>query len=561
MRSRNVVSHTFDDHDHDIDLKNISSSDEEAIKSRGFEVDDDELKKTNIIMIQNPRIILCLGILLGVLLSIFIHHIDTKPIQNVHKSVKNAYRAHNEARKEYLKRYREAYLESILSSSANVVSKEEEERNTSNNEVISTATAADIEVDNTITEQEESKSTATFSYTSVEGKPCSGKYCWGKGLSITELVDAQLARWINKGGITPKDVEQTEGTHNIFTVDTNGDVLVVSGDHHPESGAMRQAEDYIRRAMQAYPNLYPETKIVLGRCCRGQDYPIYPVRESSEEEGLPLVISGAGYEEFLDILLPYVGHSMWDSRYEALHANLLTQGEGNWLSRKNEVVWRGALGCNVGCGKRGDLYFPSNHIEHCSDDQHNWDADGNGRTGGCEKSVAGKYHQRIQLVNISLNHPECVDARITSLNDHRDALRGYLTDSEITALRGSFISEEHLADYRYVVNVQNNAFADRLWRHLALGNVVFQEKWFFQEFFYDMLLPWVHFIPIKTDLSDLCEKVAWAKENEEKSRVISENGRSFVRDKLRLEDVNLYVATLIHRIGELTILGHKDIVV
>jgi hypothetical protein len=100
MRSRNVVSHTSDD------LNNMSSSDIEAIKSKGFEDDDDdELKKTNIVMIRNPRIILCLGILLGVILSIFIHHIDTKPIQNVHKSVKHAYRAHNEARKEYLKRY------------------------------------------------------------------------------------------------------------------------------------------------------------------------------------------------------------------------------------------------------------------------------------------------------------------------------------------------------------------------------------------------------------------------------------------------------------------------
>ena len=239
----------------------------------------------------------------------------------------------------------------------------------------------------------------------------------------------------------------------------------------------------------------------------------------------------------------------------------MTQGPDNWLSRKNEVIWRGSVGCHVGCGKRGDLYFPNNHIEHCSDDHKNWDADKFGRTWGCETSVAGKYHQRIQLVNISLNHPECVDAKFTTLNEHKPTLLGHFTDSEIKELMGSSIGEEQLAGYRYVVNVQNNGFADRFWRLLALGFVIFQEEHVFQEFFYDMLLPWVHFIPIKTDLSDLCEKVAWAKENEEKSRVIAENGRLFVREKLRLEDVNLYVATLIHRIGELTILGHKNIVV
>ena len=239
MRSRSAVTHTSDVHD----LKNMSSSDIESIKST-------TKRQTTTIIPSFVMIfsLLCLGILLGVILSIFIHHIDTKPIQNVHDNLKHAYRAHNEARKEYLKRYREAYLESILSAASAVASKEEE-RNTRDDEIISTATAADIEVDNTIIEQEESKPTATFSYAAIEGKPCSGKYCWGKGLSITELVDAQLARWINKGGITPKDVEQTEATHNIFTVDTTGEV----------SGG--PVADYITRAMRAYPNLHPETKM------------------------------------------------------------------------------------------------------------------------------------------------------------------------------------------------------------------------------------------------------------------------------------------------------------
>ena len=102
--------------------------------------------------------------------------------------------------------------------------------------------------------------------------------------------------------------------------------------------------------------------------------------------------------------------------------------------------------------------------------------------------------------------------------------------------------------------MQNNGFADRMWRFLALGFVIFQEEHVFQEFFYDMLTPWVHFIPVRSDLSDLCEKVAWAKENEEKSQVIGENVRSFIREKLRVQDINSYVATLVHLVGELIVL-------
>lgn len=90
---------------------------------------------------------------------------------------------------------------------------------------------------------------------------------------------------------------------------------------------------------------------------------------------------------------------------------------------------------------------------------------------------------------------------------------------------------------------------------LSLGLVVFQETHVFQEFYYEMLTPWIHFIPIQTDLSDLCEKVLWAKNNEEKSHQIGENARSFICDKLGLQDIDLYVAKLIHRTGELVSQG------
>ena len=61
---------------------------------------------------------LCLGIFFGVFLSLSIHdksHAMLKgSIEGLHRNVKNAYRAHNVAKKEYLRSYREAYLDSIL---------------------------------------------------------------------------------------------------------------------------------------------------------------------------------------------------------------------------------------------------------------------------------------------------------------------------------------------------------------------------------------------------------------------------------------------------------------
>ena len=74
---------------------------------------------------------LCLGIFFfGVFFSLSIHdksHAIMKgSIKGLHRNVKKAYRAHNVAKKEYLRSYREAYLESILANST-----EEEEKEVS----------------------------------------------------------------------------------------------------------------------------------------------------------------------------------------------------------------------------------------------------------------------------------------------------------------------------------------------------------------------------------------------------------------------------------------------
>ena len=62
---------------------------------------------------------LCLGIFFGVFLSFSInksHAMLKEPIKGLQRNVKNAYRAHNVAKKEYLRSYREAYLDSILAA-------------------------------------------------------------------------------------------------------------------------------------------------------------------------------------------------------------------------------------------------------------------------------------------------------------------------------------------------------------------------------------------------------------------------------------------------------------
>ena len=58
------------------------------------------------------------------------------------------------------------------------------------------------------------------------------------------------------------------------------------------------------------------------------------------------------------------------------------------------------------------------------------------------------------------------------------------------------------------------------------------------------LEPYVHYIPVEMDLSDLGKKVEWAIENDDLAREIARNGRDFVKNHLRNNDFDCYVSRL-----------------
>lgn len=79
---------------------------------------------------------------------------------------------------------------------------------------------------------------------------------------------------------------------------------------------------------------------------------------------------------------------------------------------------------------------------------------------------------------------------------------------------------------------------------LAGGSLVFKQDSRYYEFFYKKLTPGEHYVPIKGDLSDLVEKIKWAKENDDTAQNISRTGRQFTRDNLMPKDVLCYHVAL-----------------
>ena len=53
-----------------------------------------------------------------------------------------------------------------------------------------------------------------------------------------------------------------------------------------------------------------------------------------------------------------------------------------------------------------------------------------------------------------------------------------------------------------------------------------------EEFFYEHLRPWTHYVPVKRDLSDLKDRVAWTRANAPEARAIADRAKAFAKTHL-----------------------------
>jgi len=113
---------------------------------------------------------------------------------------------------------------------------------------------------------------------------------------------------------------------------------------------------------------------------------------------------------------------------------------------------------------------------------------------------------------------------------------------------GESMSIEDQANYKYHIDIGGGG--GTTWtgtiQKLALPGVLFHHVTPTKDWFHDLLVPWEHYIPINTDLSDLREKYEWAESHQDEARRISESGTSFVRWMASVEGFGqLYEAYLV----------------
>ncbi|OGN56372.1 MAG: hypothetical protein A3D96_05330 [Chlamydiae bacterium RIFCSPHIGHO2_12_FULL_44_59] len=101
--------------------------------------------------------------------------------------------------------------------------------------------------------------------------------------------------------------------------------------------------------------------------------------------------------------------------------------------------------------------------------------------------------------------------------------------------------KEHL-DFKYlpVLDGYMCTFPGFQWRLLS-GSLTFKQSSDEMQYFYAALKPYEHYVPISHDMSDLLEKIAWAKEHDSQCHLIAERARAFAQEHLLPNQIYAYL--------------------
>ncbi|KAK4054570.1 hypothetical protein OIV83_001064 [Microbotryomycetes sp. JL201] len=108
------------------------------------------------------------------------------------------------------------------------------------------------------------------------------------------------------------------------------------------------------------------------------------------------------------------------------------------------------------------------------------------------------------------------------------------------------ISFDRASLYKYVLDIDGNSWSGRF-RRLMMSNAAVVKATIFPEFWTDWIVPWLHFIPIQVDYSDMWDVMAFFRgglqgegAHDDLGRQIAEAGKDWVKQCFRWADLEAY---------------------
>ena len=179
--------------------------------------------------------------------------------------------------------------------------------------------------------------------------------------------------------------------------------------------------------------------------------------------------------------------------------------------------------------------------------------------------VKGKaIPQRVPLIGFSLDHPELLNARV---GGRRGSIRPEYNEKLPQALKippnvglddyieillptDNVPKHKYYSEYQVTFVMGGIGAAFRTSCHLATGSAVVLQDFPLEEWFIPYMRPFVEYIPLNYNISNLEETLIWIKENPTKVKEIASNGRLFYERYLSFEKMEEFIYELVYRLAE-----------
>jgi hypothetical protein len=106
------------------------------------------------------------------------------------------------------------------------------------------------------------------------------------------------------------------------------------------------------------------------------------------------------------------------------------------------------------------------------------------------------------------------------------------------------LEKDEQYESKYLPVLDGHSWSSRFEVFLARSGSLLFYNGIFSEWFTNRLKPWVHYVPFKLDVSDLDERLKWARQNDAEAEIIATNAFRFAQNNLRYQDMKCYVGLL-----------------
>lgn len=149
---------------------------------------------------------------------------------------------------------------------------------------------------------------------------------------------------------------------------------------------------------------------------------------------------------------------------------------------------------------------------------------------------------RLRILNI-LDSMEPKNKQLFNVGISKWQLRPRVDDGNIRFIKPNlkhtreFLSLEKQSDYKFIIHIEGHVFAYRLSAELSTKSCILFAETDWKIWYSHLLKPYVHYVPIKKDFSDLLSQMKWCLENDKTCEEIASNGWKFQTTNITKENI------------------------